>query len=162
MRKLLQLLRHVPHTQRLSLINVVLKCLDVNDFGELWNSMLTWDHVRQMHQHGIHFGAHTVTHPMLSRISVDEAGHEIVQSKRSIEEALNTHVELFAYPDGGFTAFNDTIKALVEAAGFRAAVTTILGTNTATTDRYELRRDGLGGLDVAAFASTLGWQRFTT
>lgn len=158
--ELLRLLRRVPHTQRLSMIDELVQRLGVEDFSELWDTMLTWDHVRHMHQHGISFGAHTVTHPMLSRVSVDEAGHEIRQSKHSIEEALDTRIELFAYPDGGPTAFNDTVKALVEAAGFRAAVTTILGTNDAATDRYELRRDGLGEMELAAFASTLCWQKF--
>lgn len=162
MREMLWLLRRVPHTQRLTLIDEVLQQLGVDDFRELWASMLTWDQVRQMHQQGIGFGAHTVTHPILSRISVTQAQQEILQSKQTIEKELNVPVKLFAYPDGGLPTFNATVKAIVQEAGFHAAVTTVFGTNDATTDRYALRRDGLGALEPATFARTLCWHKFAT
>ena len=96
-------------------------CVDIPDnLGQ--EVMLSWDEVLEMSRNEISFGAHTVTHPLLTRLPLEEAREEITRSKRDIEEKLGKPCVLFAYPNGDFNA---EIVQLVEESGFTAAVTTI-------------------------------------
>jgi peptidoglycan/xylan/chitin deacetylase (PgdA/CDA1 family) len=46
------------------------------------------------------FGSHTISHPVLSRISLSEARHEIVIGHHLVEKGLQKRVKFFAYPFG--------------------------------------------------------------
>ena len=59
----------------------------------------------------IEFGSHTLTHPRLTDIAIDEAEKEIFESKKRIEEILNIRVDSFCYPNG---YYNDKIKELAD------------------------------------------------
>ena len=65
-------------------------------------------------------GAHTLTHPILTSISLEAARSEIVGSKRWLEEVLGQHVTSFCYPRG---AHNKALKQVVREAGFQMART---------------------------------------
>ena len=98
---------------------------------------LSWDQVTEMHRHGVEFGSHTLTHPMLSAMTLDEARHELAESKRVIEDKLGTPVPLFCYPRGDF---NEAVKTVVRNEGYLAACTTLPGVNDMRTDLFALRR----------------------
>jgi peptidoglycan/xylan/chitin deacetylase (PgdA/CDA1 family) len=121
--------------------------------------MLRWQQVREMHAHGIDFGAHTVTHPILTTLSAAEVRREITASKAAVEQAINAPVRHFAYPNGMATDFDDLTKQIVKEAGFTSASSMLFGTNTATTDRYALRRGGPWETDLSVFATKLWWYR---
>ena len=82
--------------------------------------LLSWDDVREMSEKGIDFGAHSVTHPVLTNMSLDRAAWEIRQSKEDIERRLGRKVKFFSYPMG---YFNAGIVRIVQASGFEAALT---------------------------------------
>lgn len=88
---------------------------------------LTWDQVRELSQNGIEFGAHTVSHPILTRISLSQAHAEIVNSKRRIEDEIGKQVVGFAYPNGGAADFSPDIIKLIEGAGIQVAFSLISG-----------------------------------
>jgi peptidoglycan/xylan/chitin deacetylase (PgdA/CDA1 family) len=157
-----RLLRQVPHDERLSLMDMIFARLEIQSFAAIKGEALTWTQILEMRDHGITFGAHTRSHPMLSRLSLDRARSEIVESKALIEERLGCPVDLFAYPDGGRRAFSEAIRNEVEAAGFAAAVTTIPGVNGCQSDRYVLCRDGLDDGDVIQLAGRLCWYKFAS
>jgi hypothetical protein len=121
--------------------------------------MLSWRQIKEMHAHGVEFGAHTVDHPILAAVPPAEQWQEIIGSKRAIEERLQVPVTHFAYPNGKATDFDETTKALVKKAGFATAVSMIFGTNTPETDPYELRRGGAWEQAIALFATKLWWYR---
>jgi peptidoglycan/xylan/chitin deacetylase (PgdA/CDA1 family) len=106
---------------------------------------------------GIVFGAHTVTHPFLSKLGPDRAAWELSESKRRIETELQSSVEHFAYPNGREEDFAPWNKDVLRAAGYRAAVTTIWGLNYRSTDPLELRRGQPWESDPALFAWKLDW-----
>lgn len=60
-------------------------------------------------------GAHTMTHPRLSRISEEEAREEIIQSKLFLEHVIKKPVISFCYPGGEYT--NTHVK-MIQEAGF--------------------------------------------
>ena len=124
--------------------------------------MLSWDEIRVMSWHNISFGAHTVTHPILTRMPLAEAAEEIITSKKTIEKQLQTPIKLFAYPNGSCDDFNDSIKKVLRDAGFLCAVTTIWGTNIVHTDPFELKRIGIWDLDPRISVMRLAWYKFLT
>ncbi|MEZ6120100.1 MAG: polysaccharide deacetylase family protein [Pirellulaceae bacterium] len=78
--------------------------------------MLTWNQVRQMQQHHIEFGAHTVSHPLMAYVTMEEARRQMVESKRTIEEQLQVPVRSFCFPSG---SCNDRLVALVVEVGLK-------------------------------------------
>lgn len=63
-------------------------------------SMLNWGEIREMDRWGIDFGAHTLTHPNLTRLPLDAVKAEVCDSREIIEDALSAPVTSFAYPYG--------------------------------------------------------------
>jgi len=101
---------------------------------------LSWSEIRTMSNDGIDFGAHTVTHPILTRVSLEQAKSEIFQSKVEIENRLNKQVTTFAYPRGMAGDFNTQTVALLKQAGFKCAVTAIPGMVSQQTNPYAFGR----------------------
>ena len=101
--------------------------------------ILSWDEVREMHNKGISFGAHSVTHPILTNLPLQQARTEIMQSKKDIEEKLGQAVTTFAYPYGNYNA---KIIALLREIGFTCAVTTEAKLISPSANPYKLGRIG--------------------
>ena len=107
------------------------------------NLMMNWDQVREMNTANIDFGAHTVTHPILTRISPQQVHTEISNSKQKIEQELNKPVTSLAYPNGMKTDFNNTVINLAKEVGFTTAFTLLNGPATSNEVKvmpYTIRR----------------------
>lgn len=150
-------LRGLSDPERRRVLTDVMCQLAVTDDGERRRKMLTWDDVRLMSNHGIAFGGHTVNHPFLSRLSGEEFRWEVAECKRRIEEEVQVPADYFAYPNGREQDFGLSNKTLIREAGYRAAVTTIWGVNSSSTDPFELRRGGPWESSPAMFAYKLDW-----
>lgn len=87
---------------------------------------LTWPEVRRLRDAGMEIGSHSVRHPRLSNLPKAQVRDEVVESKRMLERGLGQPVEFFAYP---FTARRKDTRAQVRAAGYRGAVSGLLGSN---------------------------------
>ena len=85
--------------------------------------LMTWDELTALADAGIEIGAHTVSHPRLTRLQ-DEAEivREIVGSRSELEARFHRPVTTFAYPWGDYDA---RVEKIVRAAGFRCAVTIV-------------------------------------
>jgi peptidoglycan/xylan/chitin deacetylase (PgdA/CDA1 family) len=102
---------------------------------------LTWDSVREMAAHAIEFGAHSATHPILSRVESEaELRAEIEGSKRRIEQELGRPVRHFCYPNGRPEDIGERVVACVKSAGFETAVVTSEGFNRTGADPLLLKR----------------------
>lgn len=99
--------------------------------------ILSWDEVSEMSRNGIDFGAHTLTHPILTNVSTDEARREVNLSKLEIESRLGKTVDFFCYPNG---AYSVDVSRIVRESGFIGAVTTDPNWIRARTDPYLLGR----------------------
>lgn len=142
-RTLVVRMKNIPTPRRLELLAEVTDQLAVDDTF-LRNIMMTWDEVRDMHKHGMTFGAHTVTHPNLPNTDLTEAEREIRKSKEMIEAELQTPVLDFSYPNGrGSSHLTDQIKDLVGKAGFHSAVTSVSGCVELGHDLLALKRVGV-------------------
>jgi peptidoglycan/xylan/chitin deacetylase (PgdA/CDA1 family) len=121
--------------------------------------MLSWKEVREMHAHGIRFGSHTMSHPVLSTLSPERTRAEISGSKKIIEDQLGATVSVFAYPNGTMADFTQVTKDILRECGYHCAVTTIFGANAEDQDLYELRRGGPWEAHLPTFAVKLGWYK---
>lgn len=119
--------------------------------------MLSWDEVDALRGLGVSIGAHTVTHPILSRLTPERAWEEISGSKAAIERATGGAVRAFAYPNGGPDDYDPDITRMVRQAGFSCAVTTRRGLNDADTPVLELRRGGPWEHHLPTFALKLAY-----
>jgi len=156
---LLNELRARTPGEREAVVRAALAALDLEENPALGDRMLTWAQAREMRAGGVDFGAHSVTHPILTRMPLEEAMGEILTSRRDVQEHVGAPVELFAYPNGSRSDFNEPLKAGLRDAGFRAAVTTIWGSNPAAGDPFELKRLGSWDVDSRVAALRLGWYR---
>jgi peptidoglycan/xylan/chitin deacetylase (PgdA/CDA1 family) len=75
-----------------------------------------------MAKNGISFGSHTVNHPTLIGLPLEQTRQEIVNSQKRIEENVDQPANTFAYPDGRLGNINDGIKAILRENGFVCAV----------------------------------------
>lgn len=91
------------------------------------NVMLNWQQVREMRSSNIEFGAHTINHPILTRISLEQARREIIGSKEKIEKELGEAVTSLAYPNGMKADFNKDIANLAKEAKLSTAFTLLSG-----------------------------------
>ena len=136
-------LRRVPDAERRARCVELEKQVALPPDG-LANRMLNWDQVREMQRCGIEFGAHTMSHPAMSRLELPEAERELRQSKQLIEERLQTPVSDFAYPFGQPWDCSADLERLIARCGFRSAVTTSWGTNRTGANPFALRRPQIG------------------
>src|SRR6266498_1303614 len=70
------------------------------------NFTMSWSNAIELSENAIEMGGHTASHPILTRISLEEARAEISKSKQRIEEEINKPVLSFAYPNGQTADFN--------------------------------------------------------
>lgn len=103
--------------------------------------MMTTEQVKKMNEAGMEIGAHTVNHPILSKIPADEARNEIVTSKRRLEDIIGETVDAFAFPNGKpHKDYNSEHVDMVRKAGFKYCVSTSWGTVGKGTDVFQLPR----------------------
>ena len=84
---------------------------------------LSFPRLRELASRGLDIGAHTVNHPILSKLET-EGGlrQEIAGSKARIEQATGVTANHFCYPNGTFSDVNDAAVTIAESAGFHTAV----------------------------------------
>ena len=109
----------------------------------LANRMLTWDQVRDMHANGVSFGAHTMTHPVVSCLDDAELPFELGESKRLLEQNLQSSAPDFAFPFGKSDECGPSAVVCLKQLGYRSAATTVEGLNDPGTDPFALRRTSL-------------------
>jgi peptidoglycan/xylan/chitin deacetylase (PgdA/CDA1 family) len=75
---------------------------------------LTWSEIMEMHEYGMEFGSHTMTHRNLTRLDEKHIRYELSQSKKIIEDRLGI-CRCVSYP---FNRVNPTVRGMTEQAGY--------------------------------------------
>lgn len=86
--------------------------------GDLW---MTWDMARAMAAAGMEIGGHTLTHPVLARLALDQQRSEIAGCQDRLRAELGAPARHFAYPVGGRDTFTSATQRIVADAGFDLA-----------------------------------------
>jgi len=105
---------------------------------------LTWEEIHIMHQAGIAFGSHTLSHPVVSQLAPQELEQELGASKCLLEKKLGVPVLDFAFPFGKASDCSSAALEMLSRCGYRSAVTTVPGVNVPQVNPLELRRLQVG------------------
>lgn len=100
--------------------------------------LMTAEQIKAMADSGyIEIGGHTLSHPMLSKLSEQEQRREILENKQQLEAIINKPLISFAYPYGDL---NETSKKLTSELGYQYSVATNSGPLAFHQDLAQIRR----------------------
>jgi peptidoglycan/xylan/chitin deacetylase (PgdA/CDA1 family) len=102
----------------------------------------------------IEIGAHSVNHPMLANLPVDEQRFEIHQSKVFLDELLDYPVTGFSYPHGSVTSLTSEI---VRKSGYKYACASHNDVVWRGSDFFQLPRFWIPNWEGARFRKWLNW-----
>jgi peptidoglycan/xylan/chitin deacetylase (PgdA/CDA1 family) len=100
-------------------------------------SMMSWDDLAFLGEHGWEVGGHGVTHARLPALQPGSMEEDIAQGRRIVEERTGSSVNSFAYPFGDFD--RRCVEA-VAACGFTSAWTMEPHVNRVGADLFSLGR----------------------
>jgi peptidoglycan/xylan/chitin deacetylase (PgdA/CDA1 family) len=118
--RVLQSRKDSPEEQRLEYLEYLAgetPAVDVKLAPEVQDFM-SWDDARDLVQRGFELGSHTVTHPILSRVSSQQLRRELVESRKKVEAETGSRCIAIAYPNGSPRDYNPEILQAVEEAGY--------------------------------------------
>ena len=100
---------------------------------------LTNEQIREMTSNkGIfEIGAHTISHPLLSRLSIDEQREEIEGGKNKLEELIDEKVVSISYPHGDY---NNTTLDIIKESNYKYGCTVKKGKVYHSSNYYEIPR----------------------
>jgi len=109
---------------------------------------LSWAQLKEVRAGGIAIGSHTHWHRHLGQSTPAQVAEELRCSKMILEDQLGASINYFAYPWGQRQHIGRETAALLQANGYWAACSALWGKNTASTNRYLLRRVRIDAWDT--------------
>jgi len=88
---------------------------------------VTWLQLKEMSQEGLIVGSHTVTHPILSSLSIQSLRNELMESAQTIERNLGILPVGICYPNGRPEDINEVVIDEAKRAGYTHG---LMGRNT--------------------------------
>ena len=134
---LIECLKRMSAAKREGILKGLLPARGEGNHRGAVDEMLNWEEVAEMSTAGIDFGAHTVTHPLLTYEDDGTIERELRQAKQNLEAKLKRNVRAFAYPNGEWDA---RVRGWVQATGYEYAFTTQAGWHRVGRDPYTIRR----------------------
>jgi len=103
--------------------------------------MLNWDQIRKLDRMGHTIGSHTMSHPNLAYLSIEDAVFEMQMSKKILERELGKPVIHFSYPNPALQPnWNEETRELAQSIGYKTAVTSDAGSVKLSDNPQKLRR----------------------
>jgi peptidoglycan/xylan/chitin deacetylase (PgdA/CDA1 family) len=96
--------------------------------------------LRKLSRHGVEVGAHSRTHPRLSRLGAAELADEVLNSKSALEDLLGQEVRYFCYPYGDYSP---EVREVVRSADYSGALTCIRGAANTADNPFEVPRKAI-------------------
>jgi peptidoglycan/xylan/chitin deacetylase (PgdA/CDA1 family) len=139
-------LMRIPDAARRSFVDALPEATGINlpKSPPAAYAAMSWTEISALAKAGADFGAHTRTHPILSRLNSEEAQRdEMSASRDALAAAIGVPVWQFCFPVGGPDEFDHRSIAAAKACGFATATTTIRGLNPREQDPLRLSRLGV-------------------
>jgi peptidoglycan/xylan/chitin deacetylase (PgdA/CDA1 family) len=135
---ILKSIKHRDYEDRARCVEVIVEAAGGRAGPDL---MMSRAQVRSLLASGIAVGGHTVTHPILSRISAHKAKAEIGEGKAQLEGITGERAGVFAYPNGmPGRDYGSEHVSMVRECGFSCAVSTAWGVAGVGGDLMQLPR----------------------
>ena len=88
--------KEMPHDQAMRAVERI--CAQLGDAARTDRDTLGWNELRRLVSEGVSVGAHTRTHPALTRLAVEDARREIRGSRADLERELGACLPVFRVP----------------------------------------------------------------
>ena len=132
-------IKTLAHEQAMALVDEVCAQLGVEPVVQ--KSVLSWDELRQLAKEGVALGAHTRSHPIMTRLSKDEIRAEIVASRGDLASEVGDSLPIFCYPSGGHS--DGVVEILKQEKCTLAVTTRDSHKNLQHADPFRLRRTNI-------------------
>jgi peptidoglycan/xylan/chitin deacetylase (PgdA/CDA1 family) len=114
----------------------------LGDTGGAPPAVLGWRELRALRREGVALAPHTRTHPLLHRVALHRARHEIAGARSDLVREVGTCPPAFAFPGGGH---DEQVVRVLAGEGFELGLTTDRGPNDLErADWLRLRRTNVG------------------
>lgn len=135
------LLREIKHLEPQRRLELTERIAAAAGARALPSPMMRPRQLQRLRALGMEVGAHTMSHPILTRLAAGAARDEMAGSKARLEQLLGEPVPLFAYPNGvpGQDYGAEHVQ-MARHCGFSAAVSTAWGAASMRSDRFQLPR----------------------
>lgn len=121
-------LEAAPELAQRQIIRDLAKRYNIDLQAMCLDTAMTWDEIRRLSKNPLcSIGAHTMNHYAISKLAVEDADVELVNSRVTIAEKLEQSVEHFAFPYGQECAAGPRDFGLAAKAGYVSSVTTRKG-----------------------------------
>jgi len=110
--------RGIPATMFV-ITDVIGKTFGPDGYAE---EVMSLEQIRALPESLVTIGSHTLTHPLLPSINIDQAKREIALSRAKLEEQLHRRIVLFSFPYGGF---NQKLVEICREAGYQRVFSTL-------------------------------------
>jgi peptidoglycan/xylan/chitin deacetylase (PgdA/CDA1 family) len=141
-----QALIRMPNQDRLAILRSLPTLLEVDLPAKIPERFapLSWVELSDLANRGLDIGAHTATHPILSKLQTShDLESEVAGCKLRIEEATGAPVRHFCYPNGKLPDVSPEAQTMVEQAGYQTAVLAESGFAGPPFHLHQLRRLGV-------------------
>jgi peptidoglycan/xylan/chitin deacetylase (PgdA/CDA1 family) len=155
-REIYKLLQPFSIPEKKSLLEQLSVWIHAGPEGRITHRTLSADELVCLDKGGlVEIGAHTVTHPVLSTLSIPNQQSEIQQSKADLENILGRPVRSLAYPHGSQGDYTKATMAIAQKAGFDYACSTRFNLAWHNADRFQLPRIGVEDCKGEVFSHQL-------
>ena len=153
---LYKIIRPLAPERRKEVLEVLRVWAGCNSGGRQANRPMTVAELKKL-QDGdlVGLGAHTMSHPVLSRLPIDRQRSEIGQSKALLEDIAGHRITSFAYPFGEAQDYTAEAVEAVREAGFECAFAASPGLIEKRSEPFKLPRNFVGNWDGDVFARRL-------
>ncbi len=100
-------------------------------------------------------GAHSLSHPRLSELSLNDQEKEISESKEILEQLAGKAIDAFAYPYGRRSDFTEKTVEILRETGFSTGLTTTKAAVVGRTNPYRLPRYTITNMTYQEFKKRL-------
>jgi|APSaa5957512622_1039677.scaffolds.fasta_scaffold16573_3 peptidoglycan/xylan/chitin deacetylase (PgdA/CDA1 family) len=139
----LQNMKKIPNTKRLEIIDSIKDFCEKNNILFLDNDAIpmSWDNVKEMSKNGMEIGSHTLSHPILTKLTLKQRDDEISKSKAQLEQKLDSECVSISYPNGSAGDYDEELMNVVKTTGYVFGCSYISGVNDIDNLKiFELRR----------------------
>lgn len=138
-RRIQQYVKTLPHAEAMTLVDRL--CQQCGGPRVDAPKALSWDELRELASQGVTLASHTRTHPLLTRVPLDQVRAEIRDSLQDLRREIGSVLPIAAYPGG---AYDRAVLQVLQEEGIKLAFTTEDGVNDPlAADPLRLRRTGI-------------------
>jgi peptidoglycan/xylan/chitin deacetylase (PgdA/CDA1 family) len=148
--ELIARLKTLPEPDKQQALQQTAVALDVSRNTDYPPFFVTWDQVREMVAGGVACQPHTVTHPILARVTPAEAHRQLAESKARIQAETKQPTFAFAFPNGQPGDYDANSLRSLHELGYTVAFTLAPGPMRASAVRshpLQMKRVYLGRRD---------------